>query len=380
MRILMLVPSLSGSSYVIPHTFAKILMKKHRVKIVGPTFGKKIFVKDKSIDVEKLEPQIKRPVQVGMMNLIPINLLRLMKNDFDVIHCFKLLPHTAPVCAAAKRILKKPLVLTIDDYDKASPKNVFKRKILEMSDKSYKAADKIIVMSNFLRKVYGGTLIYQPIDTDKDRPSKSSAIRLRKKLGLEGKIVVTHIGTLYETKGIDVLINAVKKIGREDVKLMLFEFGKETEKYKKMSGPETIWVKKRTGEKSLDYTLMADIYAIPTKETPYTKAQTPAKIFEAMAMGRAIVASRLGDIPKILENGKAGILAKPGDVESLKRAILKLAGNKRLRKKIGERAKRAYMKHYHYKKQGEKLLRLYDGLENDLNIPSHRLVYSRYKS
>lgn len=367
LRILMVAPSLSGSAYVIPYIFAKILMRRHDVKIIGPTFGKKIFIEDKSVDVERIEPHISRPVQAGMMNLIPINFARLMRNDFDVIHCFKLLPHTAPVCALASKILRKPLVLTIDDYDKASPKNAFKKAILSWAEKSYRSADEIIVMSNTLKKIYGGDVIYQPIDTDKGNPSKKSADKLRKKLGLDGKIVITHIGTLYETKGIDILIDAVKKIGRNDVKLVLFEFGKETEKYKRMSGPETIWVKKRTGEKSLDYTLMSDIYAIPTRETPYTRAQTPAKIFEAMAMGRAIVASRLADVPEILENGRAGILTKPGDVESLKGAILRLVGDRKLRFRLGSRAKKVYRTKYHYRKQGEKLVKIYERLGNSLN-------------
>jgi glycosyltransferase involved in cell wall biosynthesis len=367
MKILIVAPSLSGSSYVIPYIFTKILMKKYQVKIIGPTFGKRMFIEDPSINVEKVEPQIKRPIQVGMMNLVPINLVKILKEDFDVIHCFKLYPHTAPVCAMVKKIINKPYVLTIDDYDKASPKNPIKKKILEVSETFHKFADYKIVMSEFLKKRYGGEIIYQPINTEKDKLSQKSANKLRKKLKLNGKIVITHIGTLYETKGIDVLINAVKKIGRDDVKLMLFEFGKETEKYKRMSGPETIWVQKKTGEKSLDYTLMADIYAIPTKDTPYTRAQTPAKIFEAMAMGRAIVASRLSDIPKILENGRIGLLAKPGDVDSLKNAILKLVKNKKLRLKLGKRAKEVYRKKYHFKKEGQKLLGLYQKIENSLN-------------
>lgn len=370
MRIIILVPSLSGSAYVIPYLYAKILSKKHKVKLMGPTFGKKIFILDKSVDVEVVEPHIKRPVQVGMMNLVPVNFARLMRGDFDVIHCFKLLPHTAPVCALIKKILKKPFVLSLDDYDKMSPKNRFKRKILEISEKAYKAADDITVTSTVLKKIYGGTVIYQPVII-KNKPPISSVKKLRKKLGLEGKIVVTHIGTLYETKGIDVLINAVKKINRDDVKLVLFEFGKETERYKKMSGPETIWIKKRTGKKSLDYTLMADIYAIPTKDTPYTRAQTPLKIFEAMAMGRAIVASKIADIPKFLDGGRAGILTKPNDVDSLKSAILKLADNKKLRARMGRNAKKLYEKKYHYRKQAEKLLELYDKLENSLNISRH---------
>jgi glycosyltransferase involved in cell wall biosynthesis len=371
MKILIVAPSLSGSAYLIPYLYAKILGRKHDVKIIGPTFGKPIFVEDKSVKVEKVEPQIKSPVQVGMMNLVPVNLVKILKEDFDVLHCFKLLPHTAPVCAMAKKILNKPLVLTIDDYDKASPRNPLKRKILEVSEKFHKVADKKIVMSENLRRIYGGELIYQPIDIDKDKPSLKKANKLRKKLGLQGKIVITHIGTLYPTKGIDLLINAVKRINRSDVKLMLFEFGKETEKYKRMTGDETLWVKKRTGEKSLDYTLMADIYVIPTRDTPYTRAQTPAKIFEAMSMGRAIVASKISDMPKMLENGRAGLLAKPDDVESLSKEILRLVNDKKLRLRLGKRAKQAYIRKYHYKIQEKKLLELYERLENSLNIAAH---------
>ena len=363
MRILMVAPSLSGSSYMIPYIYAKVLMRKHKVKIVGQAFGKKLFIEDKSMDVENLEPHIKRPVQVGMMNSIPINMVRLMKNDFDVIHCFKLLPHTAPVCSIAKKITKKPLVLTIDDYDKASPENPIKRSLLELSERFYKSADVVTVPSNGLRKIYGGTIIHPPIDIDKQMPNKSSAARLRKKLGLQGKIVVTYIGTLYKTKGIDVLIEAVKKTRRDDIKLVLFEFGKETEAYKKISGPETIWVKKKTGEKSLDYTMMSDIYVIPTKDTRYTRVQTPMKIFEAMSMGRAIIASDIADIPQFLDHGRAGVLTRPNDVESLKNAILRLADDKKLRAKLGSRARKLYRERYHYKKEGEKLLKIYDELE-----------------
>jgi len=366
LRILMVAPTLSGAAYMMPYIFAKILMRKYDVKIIGAAFGKKIFIEDKSMDVENLEPNIKSPVQIGMMNTIPINMARLMKNDFDIIHCFKLLPHTIPVCSLAKKILNKPLVLTIDDYDKASPENLIKRGILEISEKFYKSADEVIVPSKGLKNIYGGTVIYQPIDIDKQKPKKSSASRLRKKLGLQGKIVVTQVGTLYKTKGIDLLIEAVKRTGRDDIKLVLFEFGKETEIYKKMSGSETIWVKKKTGEKSLDYTTMSDIYAIPTRDTRYTRVQTPAKIFEAMSMGRAIVASNISEIPKILDYGKAGILTKPDDVESLKNAILKLADDKSLRERLGSRARKVYNERYHYKKQGEILLDVYENLEKKI--------------
>ncbi len=367
MRILILAPSLSGSSYLIPYLYAKVLMRKHDVKIVGPTFGKPRFVADDSVDVEEIEPLIRSPIQVGMMNMVPMNLSRLMKKDYDVVLTFKMYPHTGPVGAIAKMFTHKPVVMCIDDFDKASPKNPFKRLVMEISDAFHVFADWKIVLSKKMREMYGGELIYQPIDTDKDRPSRRAVDGLRRKLGLRGKIVITHIGTLYETKGIDILIKAVQRMNRDDVKLMLFEFGKETEKYKAMSGPETIWVKKRTGEKSLDYTLMADIYAIPTRRTRYTEVQTPVKIWESMSMGIPTVATNLGDIPEILENGNAGLVIKPDSVDSLKSALEKLVADKKLRARLGKRGRDVYVKKYHYRIQEKKILDLFDKVGKSLN-------------
>jgi glycosyltransferase involved in cell wall biosynthesis len=58
-----------------------------------------------------------------------------------------------------------------------------------------------------------------------------------------------------------------------------------------------------------------------------------------MAMGRAIVASDLAQIGRVLEHGRSALMVKPGDVQGLADAIIKLADDPALRAKLGANAR-----------------------------------------
>src|SRR5260370_35177098 len=62
---------------------------------------------------------------------------------------------------------------------------------------------------------------------------------------------------------------------------------------------------------------------------------SPTKLFEYMAMGKAIVASALDQIGEVLEHGRTALLVKPGDPGELVEAIKRLAANERLRIELG---------------------------------------------
>lgn len=71
---------------------------------------------------------------------------------------------------------------------------------------------------------------------------------------------------------------------------------------------------------------------------------SPLKIAEYMASGRAIVASRVGHLPKMLTDGETALLYKPGDIDGLVRQILTLKADPALREKLGRNAKIAAKK------------------------------------
>jgi glycosyltransferase involved in cell wall biosynthesis len=66
---------------------------------------------------------------------------------------------------------------------------------------------------------------------------------------------------------------------------------------------------------------------------------SPTKIFEYMAMGKAIVASRLGQIGDVLADEETALLVEPGNVDELKAAIVRFVEDKRLREALGKKAR-----------------------------------------
>jgi glycosyltransferase involved in cell wall biosynthesis len=90
----------------------------------------------------------------------------------------------------------------------------------------------------------------------------------------------------------------------------------------------------------------ADVVAIPQRDTSDTRGQVPAKLFDAMALGRPIVSTRVSMIPEILEG--CGTLVAPGDVAGLASAIEHLADHAAEARALGERARRRCEERYSF--------------------------------
>ncbi|PYV15371.1 MAG: glycosyltransferase family 1 protein, partial [Acidobacteria bacterium] len=76
---------------------------------------------------------------------------------------------------------------------------------------------------------------------------------------------------------------------------------------------------------------------------PYPKLErfyfSPLKIYEYMAAGLPVVASRLGQIEQVIEHGRNGLLCAPGDASDLSHALIRLRSDPRLRAKLGSNAR-----------------------------------------
>lgn len=66
----------------------------------------------------------------------------------------------------------------------------------------------------------------------------------------------------------------------------------------------------------------------------------PNVVMEAMATGTAVIASQVGGIPELLEEGKCGCLVPPGDVGSVAAALRTVLGDDRLRSQMIRRARK----------------------------------------
>src|SRR5205085_12513615 len=73
---------------------------------------------------------------------------------------------------------------------------------------------------------------------------------------------------------------------------------------------------------------------------PSYREGLPLCVLEAMAHGRPVVASAVGGIPELVEDGVTGYLAEPGDVEGLRAALRRLLDDPTLRRRMGAAARR----------------------------------------
>ena len=99
-----------------------------------------------------------------------------------------------------------------------------------------------------------------------------------------------------------------------------------------------------------------DVLVLPS----YAHEGIPQIILQAQAMSCAVVATTVGGIPEVVEDGVTGLLVPPRDAEALAQKIAALLDDPALDARLGQNARAAVMKHYSLDAMGERLLELYE--------------------
>jgi glycosyltransferase involved in cell wall biosynthesis len=94
---------------------------------------------------------------------------------------------------------------------------------------------------------------------------------------------------------------------------------------------------------------------------------SPTKLFEYMAMGRPIVASRLDQIGEVLVDEETALLVPPGDVDALASAIARLIADSELRARLGAAARARAVEAHTWRAHTRRIL---DALEARVGPPA----------
>jgi glycosyltransferase involved in cell wall biosynthesis len=92
---------------------------------------------------------------------------------------------------------------------------------------------------------------------------------------------------------------------------------------------------------------------------------SPTKLFEYMAMGKGIVASRLAQIGDVLTHEETALLVEPANVAELSAAILRLANSPELRARLGAAARQAAVERHTWKQNAQRVIDAYLGLVSE---------------
>src|SRR5260370_31721260 len=245
---------------------------------------------------------------------------------------------------------------------------------------SVKAASLIVVVSNPLKQqlmaigVPPERILVNPnaVDPGWFHPNCGGA-EVRQDLGIRSKdIVVCFVGTFSYWHGVAVLEQAIRslldKVQRANLplKFLLVGDGPLAPQLRNALEPYgheglvtfTGAVPHRSVRAYLD---AADILVSPHVPMPGGRPffGSPTKLFEYMAMGKAIAASALDQIADVLEHERTALLVRPGEPSELAEAIQRLAADEQLRIELGRNARETALAHHTWRQNARRVLAYY---------------------
>ncbi len=170
--------------------------------------------------------------------------------------------------------------------------------------------------------------------------SSDEAARTRAALGLPPKVlVIGTIGRLNEQKGHRYLIEAAPEVLRhhQDARFLIVGDGDLAEPLREQArglglGDRVVFAGHRSDVREMRGAI--DVVCLPS-----LYEGTPLALFEAMAAGRAIVASAVDGCAEILVDGATGLLVPPRDPGALGRALHRVLADPPLLARLGEAAR-----------------------------------------
>jgi len=178
------------------------------------------------------------------------------------------------------------------------------------------------------------------------------------------KIRALLLGSDWRRKGVYDVFKAAPLIVGKDKRMVFMLAGEEhAEKYKNActKGDMTKhfeFLGIIEGEAKTKALTNADMFILPS----YNEG-LPIAMLEAMAAGLPVVSTRVGAIPEVIEEGVNGFLIEPGDFNTLADRVIKLAGDGRLRRSMGER-NRMKARQYDINSVADLLDEIYQSLES----------------
>jgi glycosyltransferase involved in cell wall biosynthesis len=210
------------------------------------------------------------------------------------------------------------------------------------------------------------TVIHSGVDLKQFSKGAKQGSRKRKELGITtDSLVIGYVGWLIPIKGVTYLLDAMAEVVQRHSNSLLVLVGKGDE-----NGEEEIKLRERVESLGLEDRVRFlgwrpdvneimgcfDIFVLPSLNEGMGRV-----LVEAMAAGLPIVASRVGGIPDLIENGENGLLVPPADPSALAKAISDLLSDKKRRNRMGEAGKKMCLPY-----SAEAMVQQIDDLYTDL--------------
>ena len=184
----------------------------------------------------------------------------------------------------------------------------------------------------------------------------------RQKFHLGDNPIIGIIARLSDVKGQDILIWAMKKVLEKIPQAQLLLIGEGKEETALRAHVKDLKLENHVHfypivNKTAESLSLLDVFVMPSRQEGLGLS-----VMEAQASGLAVVASRVGGLPSLIEHEKTGLLVSPEDIEGLADAIIRVIQDKQLAYNLGSAARAFIQKKYSADRMVGKTLEVYETL------------------
>jgi glycosyltransferase involved in cell wall biosynthesis len=250
--------------------------------------------------------------------------------------------------------------------------------IARCEDASLASAARVIAVSEVARRslvdrgIKRERIVVNPNGVDVSRFAVGGGTEVRQRHGItDESIVVGFVGSFGPWHGAPVLARAFARIAKQTPRLRLLLVGDGQELGPTLEILHDAGLDERTtvvGQVP-PAAVPAHVDACDVLVAPHVPLPdgveffgSPTKLFEYMAAGKAIIASRLGQIGDVLEHGVTAWMVEPGRADDLGEALLAVADAPELRRELGANARRQAIERHSWQLNARRVMDAYSAV------------------
>lgn len=291
--------------------------------------------------------------------------------SLDLIHMHYAIPHAVSGYLAREMMRKSrhlPVVTTLHGTDITLVGR--DPSYLAITRFSIEESDAVTAISRYLsqatREIFDVSrkieVIYNFIDADYYRREPSNS--MRRELAPRGEKILLHISTFRPIKRINDCIEVLARLlgmGLE-VRLIMCGDGPERAEAEALASQRgasdrVIFVGKQPQSRVRDYLSAADLLLLPSQNEAFGLVA-----LEAMSSEVPVIATRVGGIPEVVEDGGCGYLFDVGDVDGMARAAFSILTDDDERERLGRRGRQIALSRF----SSDKIIPQYEALYSSL--------------
>ncbi|MBK6725223.1 MAG: N-acetyl-alpha-D-glucosaminyl L-malate synthase BshA [Pyrinomonadaceae bacterium] len=270
----------------------------------------------------------------------------------DLLHVHYAIPHSISAILARESIKQKryvPVITTLHGTDIT----------LVGADRSYlpitryglQQSDGVTAVSKFLKQATIETFDFDEIEVIPNFICEKHYMRLpdsplRGELGPNGERLLVHVSNFRHVKRPNDCVEILAKVRAAGSDAKLIMVGDGPERSAVYYRAEQLGVKEHTtfvGKQANipDYLGVADLFLLPSELESFGLAA-----LEAQACEVPVIATRIGGIPEVVNDGESGFLSDVGDIEKMSADVIRLLSDENMRRSFGEKGRELAVQRY----------------------------------